>query len=90
MAAQYLGMRFIYLEAGSGAKQPVPPDMIKSVKSIIDVPLIVGGGIRNSKQAKTAVASGADIVVTGNIIEEKDTRDRLKKLVTTVATSKAA
>ncbi len=90
LAAQYLGMRFIYLEAGSGAKQPVPPDMIKSVKSIIDVPLIVGGGIRNSKQAKTAVASGADIVVTGNIIEEKDTRDRLKKLVTTVATSKAA
>jgi phosphoglycerol geranylgeranyltransferase len=87
LAAQYFGMRFVYLEAGSGASQPVPPAMIKTVKHSIDVPLIVGGGIRNSKQAKTAVTAGADIVVTGNIIEETSARSELKKLVTTVRKS---
>ena len=87
LAAQYFGMRFVYLEAGSGASQPVPPTMIYAVKRSISLPLIVGGGIRNCEQAKTAVAAGADIVVTGNVIEEKDVTDEFQKLVTAVRES---
>jgi len=70
LTAQYFGMRFTYLEAGSGAKQPVPPEMIKMVKSVIDIPLIVGGGVRNGEQVKTIVNAGADIVVTGTVTEK--------------------
>jgi len=84
LAAQYFGMRFVYLEAGSGASLPVPSTMIKTVKHAINIPLIVGGGIRSSEQAKTAVMAGADIVVTGNIIEETGARSKFKELVTTV------
>jgi len=84
LAARYFGMRFVYLEAGSGASQSVPPTMIKTVKQTIDIPLIVGGGIRSSEQAATAVAAGADIVVTGNIIEETGVRWEFKEIVTTV------
>jgi phosphoglycerol geranylgeranyltransferase len=72
LAGQTLGMRYIYLEAGSGAKAPVPPAMIKLVKSQLCVPLIVGGGIREGGAAGTAVEAGADIVVTGNMVEETD------------------
>lgn len=84
LAAQYFGMRFVYLEAGSGASQPVPPTMIKIVKHTTDIPLIVGGGIRNSEQVRTAIAAGADIIVTGNVVEEEGVRSRFKKLVTAV------
>jgi len=72
LAGSYLGMRFIYLEAGSGAKNPVPPEVISTVKRVIEGrgKLIVGGGIRNSEHAKTAVKAGADIIVTGTLIEE--------------------
>ena len=49
LAGQYLGMRFIYLEGGSGVKVPVPAEMIRAVKQAIDIPLIVGGGIRNQR-----------------------------------------
>ena len=84
LAAQYFGMRFVYLEAGSGASQPVPSAMIKTVRQITDIPLFVGGGIRNAEQAKVAVASGADAIVTGNVIEELGADRRLKGLVTAV------
>jgi phosphoglycerol geranylgeranyltransferase len=70
LAAQYLGMHFVYLEAGSGAKKPIPPEMIKYTKKFIDIPLIVGGGIRDTNQAKKAAKSGADIIVTGTLIED--------------------
>jgi len=84
LAGQYLGMRFVYLEAGSGASRPVPPEMISLVKRVIDVPLIVGGGIRTAKQAKTAVDAGADIVVTGTAIEKagsiEEARQKLEEL----------
>ncbi len=72
LAGQTLGMRYIYLEAGSGAKAPVPPAMIKLVKSQLFVPLIVGGGIHEGGAAVAAVEAGADIVVTGNMVEETD------------------
>ncbi len=84
LTAQYFGMRFTYLEAGSGASQPVPPSMIKAVKETSDVTLIVGGGIRSSRTAKAAVTAGADIVVTGNILEESRSEDAFCELVDTV------
>lgn len=81
LAGQYFGMRFIYLEGGSGVANPVPPDMIKTVKNSIDVPLIVGGGIRTREQASAAAQAGADIVVTGNLIEATDNKRRIAEVV---------
>jgi phosphoglycerol geranylgeranyltransferase len=81
LAGQYLGMRFVYLEGGSGAKNPVPSDMIRAVKHYIDVPLIVGGGIRSSEQALTAASAGADIIVTGNIVEETGIKHKVSEII---------
>jgi phosphoglycerol geranylgeranyltransferase len=81
LAGQYLGMRFVYLEAGSGAKNPVPPDMIRAVRHYIDVPMIVGGGIRSREQALAAASAGADIIVTGNIIEESGMKRRVSEII---------
>lgn len=69
LAAQYFGMHCVYLEAGSGAQKPVPDEMVGKVASAIDVPLIVGGGIREPAQARAKVRAGADVVVTGTIAE---------------------
>jgi len=69
LAAQCLGMHFIYLEAGSGAEKPVPVEMIREVKKTVDIPIIVGGGIRSGVQAKKAVEAGANIIVTGTVVE---------------------
>lgn len=84
LAAEYLGMRFVYLEAGSGAKKSVPPTMVKMVKNAINVPLIIGGGITSSPRAKQVVQAGADMVVTGNITEEGHTGIRLKGLISSI------
>lgn len=70
LSAQYLGMDFFYLEAGSGAPSPVPKEMIAQVKKNIDIPLIVGGGIRSVKTAKEITYAGADIIVTGTALEQ--------------------
>ena len=70
LAGQYLGMKLIYLEAGSGAKKPVPDQIIHSVKKQVTVPIIVGGGIRSPEVARKKVAAGAQFVVTGNVIEQ--------------------
>ncbi|RLG91347.1 MAG: geranylgeranylglyceryl/heptaprenylglyceryl phosphate synthase [Candidatus Hecatellales archaeon] len=73
LAAQYLGMRFVYLEAGSGAEKPVPPEVISTVRREADkVVLVVGGGIRDGKTAEKAVKAGANIIVTGTIVEKTD------------------
>jgi len=72
LAAKYLGMRFLYLEAGSGAKAPIPASFITSVKKTTELVLIVGGGIRDRESAYRAVVSGADIIVTGNVLEGED------------------
>ncbi len=88
LAGQYLGMHFIYLEGGSGATTPVPPEMIRAVKNLIDVPLIVGGGIRNQEQAKIASAAGADIIVTGNLTESSDASERISQIITSIKDNK--
>jgi phosphoglycerol geranylgeranyltransferase len=81
LAGKYLGMRFIYLEGGSGAKNPVPPEMIRAVKHFVDIPLIVGGGIRTKEQSLTAASAGADIIVTGNIIESANAKQRVSEII---------
>jgi phosphoglycerol geranylgeranyltransferase len=81
LAGQYLGMRFIYLEAGSGAKNPVPPDMIRVVRHYVDIPMVVGGGIRSREQALAAASAGADIIVTGNVVEESGMRRRVSEII---------
>jgi phosphoglycerol geranylgeranyltransferase len=81
LAGQYLGMRFIYLEAGSGAKNPVPADMIRAVRHYVDVPMIVGGGIRSREQALAAASAGADIIVTGNVVEESGMKRRVSEII---------
>lgn len=89
LAGQYLGMRFIYLEAGSGAKIPVPQEMIRAVKRFIDIPLIVGGGIKSEDQAFAAATAGADIIVTGNVIEDGHVKDKVSEIVEGIRRSKS-
>ena len=69
LAGQLLGNKLIYLEAGSGAKNPVPTALIKAVKAAIDIPLIVGGGLTSTDAIEQAYKAGADIVVVGNYLE---------------------
>jgi phosphoglycerol geranylgeranyltransferase len=84
LAGQYLGMRFIYLEGGSGAKTPVPPEMIRTVKQFIDIPLIVGGGIRTKEQALAAASAGADVIVTGNIMESTNAKQTVSEIINSI------
>jgi phosphoglycerol geranylgeranyltransferase len=70
LTGEYFGMKYIYLEAGSGAKNPVPAAMIREVKKAITIPLIVGGGIRTADEAKKIIEAGADFIVLGSIIEK--------------------
>jgi phosphoglycerol geranylgeranyltransferase len=72
LASQYMGMQMIYLEAGSGAPQTVPLEMISLVRKTVGIPLIVGGGIRTPETAAEILAAGADIIVTGNLVREKN------------------
>ena len=76
LAGQYLGMNYIYLEAGSGASAPVPAEIVKAVRAEIEALLIVGGGIRSPEDALLAVEAGADIIVTGTLVE---TSNKLKE-----------
>ncbi len=70
VAGQLLGKQLIYLEAGSGAKTPVSTEIIRAVRQVIDVPLIVGGGITTEQQMLSAFSAGANIVVVGNHFEQ--------------------
>ena len=71
-AGEYLGMQMIYLEAGSGAKHPVGAKIIKAVKNIVQIPVIVGGGIRSLEQVEEAYNAGAWMVVIGTAFEEDE------------------
>lgn len=82
MAAEFLGMKLIYLEAGSGAEKHVPLEMISKVKKSTDLILIVGGGIRDGETARKIVEAGADIIVTGTVVENSSkVEDKIKELV---------
>lgn len=70
VAGELLGNKLIYLEAGSGAKNPINSETISAVRKAISVPLIVGGGICSENQIKNALNAGADLVVVGNFLEK--------------------
>jgi len=88
LMAQYFGMRTVYLEGGSGVGMPVPQEMIRMVRDSVTLPLIVGGGIRTPDAAAVRVKSGADIIVTGNVLEEAGMESLLTELVQTIHSSK--
>ncbi len=79
LAAQYLGMKLIYLEAGSGAQHAVPLEMISAVSSYVNIPVIVGGGIRTPEAAAQCVNAGASFVVTGNVLEKDEGRSLIRE-----------
>ena len=80
-AGELLGMKLIYLEAGSGAKFQVSKEIILKVKKELNIPLIVGGGIKSKKQLENAYHAGADLVVIGTAFEEDESFfDELKKI----------
>jgi len=70
MAGEMLGMKLIYMDAGSGAKRAISEDMISRVAKIISVPLIIGGGIKEPEKAYLNCKAGADLIVVGNAIEK--------------------
>jgi putative glycerol-1-phosphate prenyltransferase len=70
LAGELLGLKMIYLDAGSGAKTPVSESMIEAVSGAISVPLIVGGGIRSPEKVAANFRAGADLLVVGNIVEQ--------------------
>ncbi|RMH61072.1 MAG: geranylgeranylglyceryl/heptaprenylglyceryl phosphate synthase [Calditrichaeota bacterium] len=72
LAAEYLGFKMIYLEAGSGAQNSVPVSMIRAIKHHVSVPLIVGGGLRTPQAVHERVEAGADIIVIGTHFENTD------------------
>ena len=81
MAAQFLGFSLFYLEAGSGAEYPVNPALIKAARESCDIPIIVGGGIRDPLAARAAAEAGADWIITGNITEEYDDASELQAVL---------
>ena len=70
LAGEMLGLKVIYMDAGSGAINPISTEMIYKVKNTVSVPLIVGGGIRTPEQAAAMAEAGADIIVVGNALEK--------------------
>jgi len=86
LAAEALGMRFVYLEAGSGASKPIPPLMVEAVTKQIEIPLIVGGGIRSSDVALAVKKAGASGVVTGTLVEEEDKiKEKIREIVEAIS-----
>jgi putative glycerol-1-phosphate prenyltransferase len=79
LAAEYIGMKLIYLETGSGADSSVPNEMVRAVADYVSIPVIVGGGIRDPETARAKVEAGASFVVTSTVLEGGD--DDLERLV---------
>jgi phosphoglycerol geranylgeranyltransferase len=84
LAAKYMGFQTIYLEGGSGADHSVPEDMIYAVSQTVELPLIVGGGIRTPEVAAKKVNAGASFIVTGNILENNKDTELLKSFVAAI------
>lgn len=84
LAAKYMGFQTIYLEGGSGAEYSVPEEMIYAMSKTVEMPLIVGGGIRTPEAAAKKVEAGASFIVTGNILENNNDKNLLKSFVTAI------
>ncbi len=85
--AEVTGQRAVYLEAGSGAEQPIPVDMIGEVRAAVNIPIVVGGGLRTPSQIESRVRTGAGVVVVGNAIQENPDSVYLSELVAAAHTS---
>jgi phosphoglycerol geranylgeranyltransferase len=82
MASEFMGMKLLYLEAGSGADHHIPEKMIQMVKKTTETIVIVGGGIRTGEDAANVAKAGADIIVTGTVVENtSNIKDKIKELV---------
>lgn len=88
MAGEMLGLKMIYLDAGSGAVNPVSESMIAAVKGSISIPLIVGGGISTPEKVSANIKAGADVIVVGNILESQP--ELLKEMMIAFRTSQPA
>ena len=88
LAAQFLGMRFVYLEAGSGAKSSVTPEMVKTVRRTFNGFLIVGGGIKDVKTAENLVKAGANALVIGTFLEKGGSIKKLQEIAKAIQRSK--
>ncbi len=88
LAAQFLGMRFVYLEAGSGAKSNVKPEMVKTVRKIFNGFLIVGGGIKDVKTATDLAKAGADALVIGTFLEKGGSLKKLEQITKAIQRTK--
>ncbi|MFQ5677135.1 MAG: geranylgeranylglyceryl/heptaprenylglyceryl phosphate synthase [bacterium] len=84
LAAEFMGMRLVYLEAGSGAQKSVPNELIAGVKKYVSIPIIVGGGIRTPEEARAKVEAGAAFVVTGNVLEKHGNNGLIKEFAEAV------
>ena len=84
LAAQMLGMKLVYLEAGSGAPEPVPVGLVRAVKAAVDIPVVAGGGVRSPAAAAALAHAGADVVVTGTIVEIAKDGSALGRIVEAV------
>ena len=84
MAAHYLGMRTLYLEAGSGSSSVVPNEIIAAVRKYYPGLLIVGGGVTDSDSATAISAAGADVIVIGNMLKSADFEGKLTQIVKTL------
>lgn len=84
LAAEIIGMRCVYLDAGSGANASVPEEMIRAIASKCSLPLIVGGGIRTPEEARRKVEAGASFVVTGTVTEHNNHRSFIKEFAEAV------
>jgi phosphoglycerol geranylgeranyltransferase len=86
LAAQYLGMRFVYLEAGSGVTSHVSANIVKNVRNIFSGCLVVGGGIKDVTSSLKIARAGADILVFGTLLERRKFDPILKEIVNKVTT----
>jgi phosphoglycerol geranylgeranyltransferase len=84
LAARYLGMRTLYLEAGSGSGEPIPQATIQAVRKVYDGILIVGGGITTPEEAARAAKAGADVLVVGNLLQSYGFEETLRQITKAV------
>lgn len=86
LAAEFLGMKTIYLEGGSGAQDSIPSEIISSVSEVVEIPLLVGGGIRSPEAAQEKVTAGGDIIVVGNFFEKEGHHALMKEFADSIHT----
>ncbi len=84
LASKYLGLKLLYLDAGSGAKHSVPSEMIMGIKKNVNLPMFLGGGIKSPDKAAEKAEAGADFIVTGNVLEKNWDGSLIKEIAKAV------